>query len=296
MNIKGNSQDTTYGEVLKWASSFLKEKQVDPHIAEWLMKELFNWNTTQFISMKSHAIKTEQKSKYMSAVKSCSTGLPPQYVIGHEWFYDRKFKVTSDTLIPRPETEEWFDYYLKLLNDQALSVLDIGTGTGVLAVSHKLSRPQDDVTAVDISQEALTVAEENATVLGAEVTFMLSDLTKQIDRRFDVIISNPPYISLDEIEVMDESVLLHEPHLALFAEDDGLHFYKELAKLLPNVVNPGGFIIMEYGYKQGETIKELFQNAFPAADITIWKDMSGNNRAVIIKLPSTKGGSRDEDE
>ncbi|MCC5895919.1 MAG: peptide chain release factor N(5)-glutamine methyltransferase [Alkalibacterium sp.] len=293
MIIKSDDQHTTYGEVLNWASSFLKHKECDPHISEWVMKELFDWNTTQLVTMRNHPIKKDQKDRYVSAIEACSTGMPPQHVIGHEWFYDRKFKVTSDTLIPRPETEEWFDRYLKMLPDRSLSVLDIGTGSGVLAISHKLERPQDEVTAVDISSAALKIAEENAGSLEAEVIFMISDLTEEIDQSFDLVISNPPYISQDEKEVMDASVLLHEPHLALFAEDNGLYFYKELAKQLPRVMKPSSLIIMEYGYQQGKKVKALFQNAFPESDVEIWKDMSGHNRAIYVTLQSTKGGNND---
>lgn len=290
MSINKGEQLTTYGEVLNWASSFLKQAHKDPHIAKWVMKELYNWNTTQLITMRFQAVSNEEREAYISAIKDCSKGIPPQHVVGHEWFYDRKFKVTSDTLIPRPETEEWFDRYLKLFSDKPLRVLDIGTGTGVLAVSHKLERTQDEVTAVDISPEALTVAEENASCMNAEVTFILSDLTEKIDQKFDLVISNPPYISQDERGVMDESVLLYEPHVALFAEDDGLYFYKRLAELLPEIMNPESYIIMEYGYKQGEKVKELFQNAFPESKVEIWKDLSGHNRAVFVQNKMTNGG------
>lgn len=290
MTINGNDHITTYGEVLIWASSFLKENQQDPHIAQWVMKELFSWNTTQLITLRSHAISDKQRNMYVKAIKDCSTGIPPQHVIGHEWFYDRKFKVTSDTLIPRPETEEWFDRYINELPDRPLKVLDIGTGSGVLAVSHKLERPQDEVTAVDISPEAIAVAEENSRTLNADVTFLISDLTEEISQQLDIVISNPPYISQDERDVMDDSVLIYEPHLALFAEDDGLFFYKKLAKELPAVMKPESCIIMEYGYKQGEKLKELFQCAFPEAEVEIWKDMSGHDRAIVISKNLTKDG------
>ncbi|PRY82105.1 peptide chain release factor N(5)-glutamine methyltransferase [Alkalibacterium olivapovliticus] len=290
MSINHSDQDKTYGEVLNRASSFLKQRDKDTHIAEWLMKELFNWNTTQLITKRFQPISDSQKINYLSAVNKCATGIPPQHVVGHEWFYDRKFKVTSDTLIPRPETEEWFDRYIRTLPEHPLSVLDIGTGTGVLAISHKLERPQDRVTAVDISPEAITVAEENAKRHNADVTFLVSDLTQEINQRMDLIISNPPYISKQEKNVMDDSVILHEPHLALFAEDDGLYFYKKLAEQLPGIISPEGVIVMEYGYRQGQQVRALFQSAFPEADVTIWKDMSGNNRAIVVQLHSSKGG------
>lgn len=190
--------------------------------------------------------------------------------------------MTPDTLIPRPETEEWFHRYLKNLPEKALKVLDIGTGSGVLAVSHKLERPQDKVTAVDISPEALAVARKNAWNMGADVNFLESDVTEKVTGSFDLVLSNPPYISQNERSEMDESVLNFEPQLALFADDEGLYFYKKMAEALPRLMNKDGHIILEYGYRQGEQVKAIFEQAFPEADVVIWKDMSGHDRVLHV--------------
>lgn len=282
MSINDTDPKKTVGEVLNWASSFLKMNRREPYIAEWVMKELFSWTITDLISRRQTHLTEEQWTAYKQAIEECADGRPPQQVVGHEWFYGRPFTVTPDTLIPRPETEEWFHRYLKILPDREMNVLDIGTGSGVLAVSHKLERPQDKVTAVDISPEALAVAQVNAKNMGADVNFLESDVTEKVTGSFDLVLSNPPYISQDERNEMDESVLNFEPQLALFADEEGLYFYKKMAETLPRLMNKGGQIVLEYGYRQGEQVKAIFEKVFPEADIVIWKDMSGHDRALHV--------------
>lgn len=279
-----NSEPTgkTYEEVLQWASSFLKDKGQNPHSAEWLLKEQMDWSTTDLLTSRKSDMPLNTRKSYIEGILEASKGIPVQHIIGHEWFFGRQFKVTPDTLIPRPETEEWFYRYLSRLPDKPLTVLDIGTGSGVLAISHKLERPQDKVIAVDISPKALEVAKTNAERLNAEVTFIVSDLAQSVSEKVDVVISNPPYISAEEINVMDESVITHEPHLALFAKDDGLAIYKRLAGELPSVLKPESWVILEYGYKQKDKVESIFAEAFPSAQIEMWQDMSANDRALYL--------------
>ncbi|SFC25834.1 release factor glutamine methyltransferase [Alkalibacterium subtropicum] len=288
MSIKSLSEASTYAEVLSWASSFLEQNHLDPQIAKWLMKERFVLSLTDFIRLQKQVMDERDKDIYVKDITEAGKGRPPQQIVGHEWFYDRQFEVTEATLIPRPETEEWFDSYIRELPNRPLRVIDIGTGTGVLAVSHKLERPQDEVIAVDISQEALEVARKNASNLGAEVTFYLSDMMKEVEGTFDLILSNPPYISLSERSVMDESVIDYEPHIALFAEEEGLYFYNRIAADAVSRLNPGGYMILEFGYKQGERIRQLFRSCFPEADITIGKDFNGHDRTIHIKNETKK--------
>ncbi|WP_232226935.1 peptide chain release factor N(5)-glutamine methyltransferase [Marinilactibacillus sp. 15R] len=273
----------TFREVLAGASSFLKSRGKEGFAAEWLLRERNDLSKTQLIRRYSEPMSKAVKEMFLSDVQSFIEGLPLQYIIGHEWFYDRKFNVSSNTLIPRPETEEWFDRYIKKLPNQPFKVLDIGTGSGVLAISHKLERQDDQVVAVDISSDALEIAEDNAATLGADVEFYKSDLTQAVkDQSFDLIISNPPYISINEKSVMDQSVLDHEPSIALFAREDGLEIYRRLAEELPLLLKPKGKIILEIGYLQGESVYNLFEKAFPEAEIDIWQDMAGQDRVVFV--------------
>jgi len=277
-------QAQTFKEVLDWASSFLERNDKEISGAKWLMKERFDLTQTDLIVNGNNKISKEQKKQYKQDIEQFKEGYPPQYIVGHEWFYDRKFKVNESTLVPRPETEEWFDRYIEMLPDAPLTVVDIGTGTGVLAISHKLERPQDEVLATDISKNALEVAKENARNLKSEVEFLQGDLLKPLKgKTFDLILSNPPYIGSDEWKEMDKSVRVHEPKEALFAKDAGYEIYKQLAERLPKFLNTGGTLIMEIGYRQGERVKDIFSEKFDA-HITIWKDMKGMDRAIIVQI------------
>lgn len=276
---------TTYREVLKWASSFLETCKREPIAAELLLKERLNWTKTDVMMHLNEEIPSDVKHQLLQDVSNHGSGMPVQQILGYGWFYERKFKITKDTLIPRPETEEIVDKFLRETPlDQRLSVLDIGTGSGIIGITIKKERPLFEVTATDISSRALSVAQENAATLQAEVRFLAGDLTQPVKgETFDVILSNPPYISNDEISYMDESVLHYEPHLALFADNDGLAIYQRLAEETPAILNPGGEILLEIGFKQGEKVQKIFQQAFPKAKVTIEKDMSGNDRLIRVK-------------
>lgn len=276
---------TTYREVLKWASSFLETCKREPIAAEILLRERLDWTKTDIMMHINEEMPSDVKYQLLQDVSNHGSGIPIQQILGYGWFYDRKFKVTKDTLIPRPETEEIVDRFLKETSvDQKLAVLDIGTGTGIIAITIKKERPNFEVTATDLSAKALKIAQENAAALQAEVRFLEGDLTQPVKMEtFDVILSNPPYISSDEISYMDESVLHYEPHVALFAENDGLAIYQRLAKETPAILNPGGEILLEIGFKQGKKVQQLFQQAFPTAEVTIGKDMSGNDRLIRVK-------------
>ena len=279
------NEELTYYEVLKRASSFLREIHHSSFVAEWLMRERLDWNKTELVINYQNIMPLAQIKQFEADFKAFLEGLPMQQIIGHEWFYNRKFKVTKDTLIPRPETEEWLERVLSILPKGPLDVVDIGTGTGVLGVTIKCERPENNVTLTDISEGALLVAKENAQTLGAEVFFKQGDLLDPLKgETFDVVLCNPPYISEDEVGVMDQSVLDYEPQSALFAEDNGLAIYKRLAASIEEYLNPTGKIFLEIGYKQGESVSKLFKEAFPNAIVEVWKDFNQNDRVVAVYL------------
>lgn len=275
----------TYYEVLDRASSFLRELNHSSFVAEWLMRERLDWSKTELVMQYRNVMPASELKQFERDFEEFLKGLPMQQIIGHEWFYNRKFKVTEDTLIPRPETEEWLEQVLTDLPQEPLTVVDIGTGTGIIGLTVKLERPADDVTITDISKEALDVAKENAQVLGAEVTAELGNLFEPlVGKKFDVIISNPPYISEAEINVMDQSVLDYEPKSALFADEDGLAIYKRMAESIEKYLKPNGRIYLEIGYRQGDSVSRLFKNAFPDAKVTIWQDFNQLDRVVAVEL------------
>lgn len=278
-------QAKTYREVLEWSSLFLREKNVEVAGARWLLKERFGLTNTDLVFKAKDIMSNEDKKQFYKDIHDFAKGMPAQFIVGHEWFFDRQFKVTKDTLIPRPETEEWVDNYLKTLPDRPLKVLEIGTGTGVIAITHKLGRPMDEVIATDISNEALKVAGENAKKMDAEITFLHGDLTQPVkDLTFDLIVSNPPYIGREEWNQMDVSVREFEPKSALFAENEGYKIYERMSLEIPQIISGKSIIILEIGYSQGEQIKRIFERAFPTAKVNVIKDMSGLDRVCRIDI------------
>lgn len=282
--MKHLPEHATYQEVLSWASSFLEKNEKEEHVAKWLLMERLDWNITKFIQQRNQSMPIHVRQQFQEDLAEYLRGKPRQYIVGHEWFHEQKFKVTTDTLIPRPETEEWFHKYIKYLPEQSLTVADIGTGSGIIGISHKVNRPQDKVIATDISAEALKVAKYNAEKIEVDVDFREGDLIEPIkEEAFDIIVSNPPYIGEDEQHIMDEEVIAHEPYQALFAENKGLGIYQRLAVDLPSILKPNGEIFLEIGYEQGKSVSDIFQKSFPHSRVIVWKDFSGHDRVVHIK-------------
>lgn len=278
-----NTGNLTYYEVLQRASSFLVEIGHSSFVSEWLMRERLGWDKTELVLNYQTPILEDELVQFNKDLKEFFNGRPMQQIIGHEWYFNRKFQVTKDTLIPRPETEEWQDRTLKILPKTPLKVIDIGTGTGILGITHKLERPEDTVTLTDISEKALSVAEMNAQSLRAEVSFKLGNLFEPVsDQKFDVILCNPPYISENEVDVMDKSVLEYEPKTALFAADEGLAVYKELALSFSNHLKPEAIIFLEIGYQQGVQVAEIMKSHLPNSKVEIWQDFNHLDRVVAI--------------
>lgn len=275
----------TYVEVLNWASSFLEKADKESYIAEYLILERKGWQKTELLMNLRKPMPLEEVQQLEADLALILKDYPPQYIIGSCEFYGRRFEVSSGTLIPRPETEELVALVLTNNPRKAdLSVLDIGTGTGAIALSLKGEAPDWQVSAVDLSLEALVVAEKNRQNLALEVAFYQGDLTAPVkDQLFDIIVSNPPYISYDEWAVMDESVRQHEPKLALFADHQGLKIYERLAEELPLRLKATGKIYLEIGYQQGQAVQGLFQKAFPDHQVLVHQDLQGQDRMISVE-------------
>ena len=276
-------------EALNGASSFLTGKGRDENAARLLLQDVLRTNYSGLMMRAHDVLSEEQLELFQSYVEEHAKGRPVQYITGREEFYGREFLVDESVLIPRPETEELIvcaiDHCRQLFGDRPIKLVDIGTGSGAIAVTMKKEVPQAQVTATDISPAALQTAEKNAERLQADIDFRLGDLTEPINmEKWDVVLSNPPYIAYEEQAEMSEVVLDHEPHSALFAEEEGLILYRKLAENLPNLMNKPGFIAVEIGYKQGTAVKKLFQQAFPQALVEVVKDINGKNRIVFCKI------------
>ena len=221
--------------------------------------------------------------KLEDGIKRLNSGEPVQYIVGNVDFYGYKINVNKNVLIPRFETEELVFKTINLIKknlNENIKVLDIGTGSGCISIALKKEIPGLDITAVDISEDALVVAKNNALENNCEINFIKSDLFNNIDDKYDLIISNPPYISYDE-QIMD-IFKKNEPHLALYAKNNGLYFYEEIIKNSSNYLNDKNIIAFEIGYLQANEIKKMAHKYYPNSNIIIEKDMQEKDRFVFI--------------
>ncbi|MDF7637482.1 peptide chain release factor N(5)-glutamine methyltransferase [Leuconostocaceae bacterium ESL0958] len=241
--------------------------------------------------------------RWPKAIAALVQGRPVQYVLGQAPFYEDEFLVDERVLIPRPETEGLVDWVLTdarsganallAAKNQPARLVDVGTGSGAIALSLAKQLSTVAVTGVDLSEAALAVAAENRTKLGLtdRVALQQSDLltafTAEQDR-FTVIVANPPYISRDALAEMDERVWRYEPDTALFAAENGLALYRQLAQQLPAYLTADGCAYFEIGYDQGPALKALFQSALPTAEITLRKDFAGLDRMIRVTLHGNK--------
>ena len=185
-------------------------------------------------------------------------------------------------MIPRPETEELVDLILAENPSTELKVLDIGTGSGAISVSLKKSRPLWQVTASDLSADALVLAKENAKQNQVAISFVRSDVFENISGSFDIIVSNPPYISENDKDEVGVNVLASEPKMALFADEEGLAIYRQIIEDADKYLTPKGKLYFEIGYKQGRDLKKLLSLHFPDKRVRVLKDQFGQDRMVVM--------------
>jgi len=225
-------------------------------------------------------LKKYYKGNIEDAIKRLNDGEPVQYIVGDVDFYGNIIKVDKRVLIPRFETEGLVEIALKYLTNTNLDIIDLGTGSGCIPITLKKKLPNINMDAVDISKDALELAKENAKLNNVEINFVHRDMLKPIEKKYDCIISNPPYIPYDE-EVMD-IVKNNEPHLALYADNNGLYFYEGILKNYKEHLKDKYYIFFEMGYNQGEKIKQLALK-YLDCNVEIKKDLQGFDRYVIIK-------------
>ena len=248
----------------------------------FVYRSLKNLSFTDFVFALQQEVTEEEKEFVEEIYKKLANHIPAQYIIGHAEFFGMQLKVDERVLIPRPETEELVELILDENPKENLKVLDIGTGSGAIALALAKNRPDWTITAADISQDALDLAMENANNQGLTLFFIKSDCFSEISSKYDIIVSNPPYISrVDEAEV-GLNVLHSEPHLALFADEDGLAIYRRIAEESKDFLYDGGKIYLEIGYKQGQSVPVLFKENFPEKRVRTLKDQFGQDRMVVI--------------
>ena len=222
------------------------------------------------------------KNKLKEGIERLQNGEPVQYIVGNVNFYGNEIKVNKNVLIPRFETEELVEYtisYIKKMFKEKINIIDLGTGSGCIAITLK-KKINSNVSAIDISKEALEVAKENAKKNKVEIDFIQNDMLDNISNKFDVIISNPPYISKNE-EIQD-IVRKNEPSLALYADNEGLYYYEKIIKQAKKNLKEKSIIAFEIGYMQGDKIKKIAEQNYPKAEVVLKKDLQGKDRFIFI--------------
>ncbi len=270
----------SYSSALKRAFLMLKQQDKYPEDAEYLMEELTGFNYTQLQLHRNDPVPGKIMRRFRDGVVRLVMDEPVQYILGYGYFMNKSFTVSQDTLIPRQETEEMVQKIIDDHDTRAKNIWDIGTGSGVIAISLALKFPDDDILATDISEGALKIAQLNADNYQANNVFLKqSDLFQSVKPEpFDIIVSNPPYISQREKSVMDQSVIKYEPDLALYGEQNGLEFYKDISSSADNYLSEYGILYMEFGYQQKSALEEIFAKNMPEYNVEFHKDMSGNYR------------------
>lgn len=230
-------------------------------------------------------ISDEEELKEITLI--LKTGKPYQQILGHTEFYGKKFFVDENVLIPRPETEELLELSISKIKNfksqiQNPKFIDIGTGSGIIPITLKRHFPNAEITAIDVSEKAIEIAKKNSEYHKTEVNFIQKDyLNTELTEIYDIIISNPPYIGIDENHEIEESVKGFEPNIALFSPtSDALIFYKKMAKDGEKHLNDNGFIFLEINQKLGKETLELFRNY---SEALLLKDLSGNDRFIFAK-------------
>jgi release factor glutamine methyltransferase len=254
--------------------------------AELLLMYTLKRSRTLLITHYDELLANDLSLSYAELLERRRKGEPIQYITGETEFYSLPFLVTPDVLIPRPETEHLVEKVIELASDFAAPrIVDVGTGSGAIAVAlaHKL--PHASITATDISLRALALAEENAKSNGASIRFLVGDLLAPTEgERFEIIVSNPPYVAMSDRDSLDVEVRDYEPALALFAGEDGLEVYRRLIPAAFEALTPGGFLVLEIGYSQSPAITELL-TCSGFQQIEFVPDLQGISRVACARRP-----------
>ncbi len=252
-----------------------------------LIEHVTGWDQVQQVIHKDNAISEEQVLAFETAATALLAGRPIQYITGKTWFMGEPYIVNDQVLIPRPETEELVDWVIEYaaIKGKALRILDIGTGSGCIAIAINKALPEAIVSAIDISTSAIKIAAANATALKADIELIALDIlnTAFLPGQYDVIVSNPPYIPMQEMKNMELQVTDHEPNIALFVPDeDPLVFYKAITRLAKLHLSANGQLFFEIHYDQGDAMIALLDEMHFHAELRT--DLFGKDRMVRASL------------
>jgi release factor glutamine methyltransferase len=301
--MEGNSVNTITG-ALVWATEQLRTVSRTPRLdAELLLAHVLGWPRARLLAERRHALGDAQWAAFGALVARRGALEPVAYLVGHKEFYGLDFLVDRRVLVPRPETELLVEQALAaaaarprtedqgpndhedpvlVFGPSSLVIVDVGTGSGCVAITLAVHLPHASVVAIDLSSDALEVARENVACHGVadRVRLLEGDLLAPLDRPADLIVSNPPYTILDEI---DMGVRRHEPRAALDGGPGGLEAYRRLLAEAPGKLRPGGAILLEIGATQAAAVCELARRHFPGAEVRVHQDLAGHDRVVTIQ-------------
>ncbi len=275
-------------DILNLSTDYLKKHDVkDPRLnAEMIISGALDMNRLDLYLQYDRMISEEELTKIRPLLKRSSTNEPIQYIQGEKEFYNIKLMVNEHTLIPRNDTEILVEEVIKYVSTQNFRILDIGTGSGCIPIAIAKECPNNIFFASDISNEVLDTARKNAGIndISGKIKFYKWDLFKNSPSRslHDIVISNPPYISLKDYEDLDKNVKDHEPRIALTDEGDGLKFYRRINDIIEKILKQNGMLFLEIGFDQADDIKNIYSEKF--SEIKIVKDYGGNDRVFIGKL------------
>jgi len=281
---------TTIGSALDWARSALQEQIDNAWLdARLLLCHVLEVRQEYLILYSEKTLTIQQAADYQSLVMRRATGSPLAYLLGSQPFYDIEVFVSPDVLIPRPETELLVEQAINFAQNRSHQfIVDVGAGSGIIALAMAKHLPQHHITGIDLSQDALDIAKRNTVHLNLvnRVRWLqgnlLDPLIKQ-GEQVDLIVANLPYITTEEMQ--DLEVSKHEPHMALDGGNDGLDLIRQLLKNAPLVLKPNGAILMEIGAAQGDGVRNIAQHYFPTAQVHVNQDLAALDRIVSVILP-----------
>ncbi len=283
------STEWTIREVLNWTRGYFESAGiVQPRLeAEILLAHALDVDRLHLYLAPDKPLTEDERTRYRTVVTARRKGAPLQHLIGEVTFYGLRFRVDREALIPRPETEELLDHAIKRApRDREIRCLDLGTGTGVLAVCMARYLPLAQVTAVDISRQALDLARENASLNGVDerIRFIESDWFSSVEDTFDLITANPPYICCDDLDTLPSEVRNHEPIQALNGGKEGLESLAMIISHLGEHLRVDGVALLEIGHDQGDRVAQMLRD-IGLVDISVEQDMSRKQRFVVGRSP-----------
>ena len=277
-------------QIIRAAEKRLLEADIPSSYAKYVLNELMLKENKNLYLLMDKECEPKMLETFNAMMDRLVLDEPLAYVLGYQVFLNYQIEVNPSVLIPRPETEELVMQVLMEIDQDYAdmvhpSLIDIGCGSGAIAIALKKEEPKLTVLASDISEVALNQAKHNAETLDADIEFILGSMAKPLieaHRKVDIIVCNPPYIP--EKEVVQNSVIAHEPHVALFGGEDGLKFYREVLNQAPLVLNHPGMIAFEIGWNQKEALTNLAKSSLKDPKVTCYQDIHGKDRILIIKV------------